>query len=197
MGDVNEFVGMVQEIAIANQYHIELVKKDAVVVDAGANMGVFSTLVASKYPGATVYSFEPTPDTFATLQKNIQGYKNIKAFNKALGEVVGMAKLAIASSHGGNHIAEEGIPIEVATIDSLDMKVDFIKMDTEGYEANILKGARETIKKYKPVIAMSAYHNPNDKEDLPRLLKEISPDYICELHQDYEEDLICYVNKAE
>jgi hypothetical protein len=56
-----------------------------------------------------------------------------------------------------------------------------------------LQGARETIKEWKPIIAMSAYHNPNDKKDLPDLLRSICPDYVCELHDDNEEDLICRV----
>ena len=68
--------------------------------------------------------------------------------------------------------------------------MNFLKMDTEGYEANILKGAAETIKKYKPIIAMSAYHKPNDKKELPELLNGITP-YDCEFRQDCEENLIC------
>ena len=88
--------------------------------------------------------------------------------------------------------------VAVTSIDSFVKEknithVEFIKIDTEGYEANILEGARQTIQKWKPVIAMSAYHNKNDKENLPKLLKEISSDYVCELHKSAEEDFICYV----
>jgi len=66
--------------------------------------------------------------------------------------------------------------------------MDFLKIDTEGYEAEILKGAAGTIKKYKPVLALSAYHKPNDKKELPELVNSIAP-YDCELLGG--EDLIC------
>ena len=82
-------------------------------------------------------------------------------------------------------------PISIVTLDSLNLpKVDFIKIDTEGYEAPILRGARETIKRCRPIISMSAYHNPNDKTELPALLNSITP-YRCELHRGSEEDFIC------
>jgi hypothetical protein len=46
---------------------------------------------------------------------------------------------------------------------------------SEGYEANILRGARETIMAHKPVVAMSAYHHPHDKDELPEIMMEIDP----------------------
>ncbi len=64
--------------------------------------------------------------------------------------------------------------------------MDF-RTSTEGYEAQILEGAHETIKKWKPVIAMSAYHGKDDKKNLPRILKNICKEYVCELHKDAEE----------
>jgi len=52
-------------------------------------------------------------------------------------------------------------------------------------------------KKWGPVISMSAYHLPTDKDELPKLIRSIRPDYICELHQDVEEDFVCYVKGSE
>ena len=91
---------------------------------------------------------------------------------------------------GENHIGEGGDPCEIKTIDSFDIPMDFLKIDTEGYEANILRGAAETIKKHKPIIAMSAYHKPEDKNELPKLLNSITP-YDCVLSFSGEEDFIC------
>jgi FkbM family methyltransferase len=188
-GEVGCFMGLVNAIVTSNQYHAELVK--GTVVDAGAHIGIFSIFAAINHPGATIYAFEPAPSTFGALKENVERYPNIKAFNCALGERNGEASLILTGDHEGNHLGENGIPVGVKTIDSLDMEVDFIKMDTEGYEANILEGARETIKKWKPVIVMAAYHKPSDKTELPALLNNIMP-YDCELkHDGTDEDFVC------
>lgn len=185
-----ETLTIVYEVIVRNQYHIELIGEHDVVVDAGANIGLFSVFVASKYPGVTIYAFEPTPSTFQILKENTKYYPNIKVFNHGLGERA-EAKSIISGKHPGmNYVGDGGTPIEIKTIDSLGIPMNFLKMDTEGYEANILKGAAETIKKYKPIIAMSAYHRPEDKTELPALVNSFAP-YTCELRHDCEEDLIC------
>jgi FkbM family methyltransferase len=189
-GNLKEACGLLDQVIIKNQYHIDLIKKDAVVIDAGANMGFFSIFVAVEHPDATVYAFEPTPLTFAALKNNVKYYPNIKVFNYALGESEGNVSIVAMPNCGSNYIGEGGTPIEMKIIDSLNMRMDFLKMDVEGYEGNILKGAKETIKKWKPIIAMSAYHKPEDKTELPKLVNSIIP-YDCELYHDYEEDFIC------
>ena len=76
------------------------------------------------------------------------------------------------------------------TLDSLGINFDFLKMDTEGAEGIILQGAAETIKKMKPILAFSAYHHPEDKEELPKLVSSIAP-YNFKVILEDEEDLIC------
>jgi FkbM family methyltransferase len=185
------FTELERGIVIYNQYHVELIKKNAVVVDAGANIGVFSAFAARKHPDATIYAFEPTPSTFKELQKNTAKYPNVKCFNYALGAENKMVTIVEADDYSGhNYVGEGGIPVEMKTIDSLNIPMDFLKMDTEGCEADIIKGAAKTIKKYKPVVAMSAYHKPEDKTELPKLLNTLLP-YDCKLEFDVEEDFIC------
>lgn len=186
------FTEFERSIVIYNQYHVELIKEGAIVVDAGANIGVFSIFAAQKHPDAVIYAFEPTPSTFQKLQENTAKYPNIKCFNCALGDQNGMANIIDLGdlNNGRNYIGDGGIPVEMKTIDSLNIPMDFLKMDTEGYEANILRGAVETIRKYKPVISMSAYHKPEDKVELPILVNSITP-YNCELRNDCEENFIC------
>ncbi len=180
------------EIIKCNAYHVELIKKNAIVIDAGANMGVFSIFAAIKHPDVTIYAFEPTPTTFAALKENTKLYPNIKVFNCGLGETERDATVVVTpENHVSNYIGEGGIPVKIKTIDDLNTRVDFLKMDTEGYEANILKGGAETIKKYQPVIVMSAYHKPEDKKELPALLKSIRSEYVCELRHDCDEDFVC------
>jgi hypothetical protein len=56
-------------------------------------------------------------------------------------------------------------------------RVDFIKIDAEGSEREIIKGAKETIKRFKPKMAIAAYHLPDDKKVIPELVLSIRNDY--------------------
>jgi len=189
-GNLLETLELIYEVIVCNQYHIELIKKNGAVVDAGANIGVLSIYAAVKHPDATIYAFEPTQSTFDILKENTKYYPNIKIFNWGLGDKEEQKSIIIGAHCGMNRIGEGGLPVDIKTIDGLNIPMDFLKMDTEGYEANILKGAAGTIKKYRPIIAMSAYHKPDDKTELPKLLNGIAP-YDCELRHDAEDDLIC------
>lgn len=188
-------LNFIHQIIGHNQYRIELIKKDGVVIDAGANMGVFSIMVAANYPNVIIYAFEPVPATFEILRENTKYYPNIKIFNCGLGEKEKTASLVMTGHSSSCYITEnptdkEYITMDIKTVDDFNLPVSFIKMDTEGYEANIIEGASETIKKYKPTFVMSAYHKPNDEKTLPALLHNIIP-YDCELRFDCEKDLTC------
>lgn len=61
--------------------------------------------------------------------------------------------------------------------DFLQEKVTFIKMDIEGAEMDALKGAEQTIRKYKPKLAISIYHEENDFWEIPLLIKSFVPEY--------------------
>lgn len=191
-GIIPIYISLVSEIVHSNQYHVELIKDGATVVDAGANMGIFSIYVARKYPNAIVYAFEPAPDTFISLKENTKYYPNIKVFNIGLGNANQNASMVMTGWSIGSYIGPGTVPVAIRKLDDVGIKqkVDFIKIDTEGYEAPILRGAIATIKRSQPIIAMSAYHHVGDKTELPKLLNTIAP-YRCELRNDFEEDLVC------
>lgn len=200
-----DFVVLVHQVIIDDQYHVKnLVTADATVIDGGANMGIFAVFVAHEKPNTTVYAFEPATDTFASLAKNVASYPNVHAFPQGLAEIKTEREFqAYEHSTVSNHFISEGFAqtgtTTKAALTSIDdfvtehnvPRIDFIKMDTEGYEANILKGSVESIKKWKPSIVMSAYHRPEDKDELPKILLGIYPNYKCELRTDNEEDLVC------
>ena len=72
-------------------------------------------------------------------------------------------------------------------------KVDyFIKIDTEGAEKEIMKGAEKTIREFKPRMAIAAYHLPDDKKVIPELVLSIRDDYKYKLVNKGEEDLFFY-----
>lgn len=196
---------MIFQSIIADQYYsTHFLKRDSVVIDAGANIGMFSVSASRHVTSGSVHAFEPSSDTYQALIKNTESYGNIYLMHSALGEKKGSGTLLIQESSGGNTMKEGGLAgnirgseeVSVTTIDDYVStaslrKVDFIKIDTEGYEALILKGASETIKKFLPTIVMSAYHRPEDPKKLSALLSEIAPQYRCIAKERVERVLIC------
>lgn len=202
------FIMIFQSITV-DQYHAkEFLKKDSVVIDAGANIGVFSVFAANMCPEGKVFVFEPSKKTYDILLQNIKNYPNIRSMNIALGDKQGSGKLILAESSGSNTLEDsemyknsEGArkeDIEVTTIDDFVKqrginRVDFIKMDTEGYEKKILKGAAETIKKYSPVLSLSAYHHAEDKKMIPEYILSLNRNYKCKLSRNTEDNLLFWV----
>lgn len=158
-------------------------KKGDVVVDIGAHYG-FYTLYASRLVGAegVILSFEPHPDNYKGLLTNLclNGIKNVKTFNTALGEFDGKTKLYIRSHSGWHSISirsKDYITVDLAKLDTIAeglnlKKVDLIKMDTEGAELDILKGANEVVKRFKPSLTIAAYHFPEQAVKLEEWLKK-------------------------
>ena len=126
-----------------------------VFVDVGAHIGYYSALAADVMDGAgRVYAFEPCPANFYLLQKNTSIYGNlIKAFGMAVGEKVCQGELYLSSSNTGDHrlaqVADrQAIPVCVTTLDAAlaDVeKIDLLKIDVQGSECQVMRGAREII----------------------------------------------------
>ena len=212
-GNYGELMEFLYEVIVMDQYSThEFLKDGDVVIDAGANIGSFSVLSLNSRKNISVYAFEPVNMTFSVLKKNTAPYIDIHCYKKGLGNVLARQKIYISdgSSAGSTFVANESDisnsggrlseEVDVDTIDNFVVrnslnKVDLIKMDTEGYEFEILSGARETIKKFGPVIVASAYHKPNDKIVLPQLVKSINPLYESKLLISREDDIVFYIKK--
>lgn len=153
--------------------------KDSIILDIGANIGNH-TLYWSKITNAKkIYSFEPVDITFSILKKNIEINK---LENKVVLNNIGLCDKDIkanAEKYDINNIGETPLKEEsdgsftLTTLDNYiknnfkEEKIDFIKIDTEGFEYKILLGARETIKKYKPMICTEIFSDKfNDTNDL-------------------------------
>lgn len=85
-----------------------------------------------------------------------------------------------AYGNRGSEISDSGKVVNAYAIDDCikDQKVTFIKMDVEGAEYDTIYGARHTISKWKPDMAISVYHKPQDIVDLLQLCLDINPDYM-------------------
>ena len=134
------------EIVIDDIYHTEDFKSPKKILDVGANIWVFTILIASKFPNATVIAFEPEKSNFEALKKNIalSGAKNIIAINAAISTTKGTASLYVSGANAGNHSLYGngvGTATEMVKTHTLDefLPADILKLDAEGIEYDLFK----------------------------------------------------------
>jgi len=132
------------------------------VYDIGANIGNHTLFFATNSPEAQVYSFEPMPVNYKILETNISNNRldsRVYLYNKAVGSHKDFLrmKVNVENNNGTAQITDDDSPdteiVEVVTIDELELPVpDFIKIDTEGYEIQVLQGMRRTLEKSNAYI---------------------------------------------
>ena len=171
-GDISEWLGYCAYFNVKNDPYdalFLLVKPGMAILDIGSNMG-FVALNMAKGVGerGIVYAFEPDPKNFASLQHNININLAmpvpVKAFQLALGNSTEKLKLEVINekNRGENKITETPATDDYSLVDVVRLddfvaqqniqKADLIKIDTEGFEMNVLKGAEATITKHKPIL---------------------------------------------
>lgn len=148
------------------------------MLEIGANLGVY-TLALAQLVGETgwVYAFEPQRLVFQTLAGNlaINSLTNVFAYQKAVGEAPSYIKVPVLDysrevNWGGLELGdwEHGEEVEQITVDSLPlMACHFIKVDVEGMELNVLRGATKTIRRFQPLLYVE-----NDRADKSQALIE-------------------------
>lgn len=164
----------------------EIIKltEEEVFVDAGALRGETSVLFRKKVEGRykKIYLFEPNEHSRVEMDEKFgkEEMKNYQVFPFGLWHQK-ETLLFGGSNFGGFGVGhgEKNIKVEVDSLDHLlgDEKVTFLKMDIEGAELNALKGASSIIKKYKPKLAISIYHKPEDILEIPSYIKALVPEY--------------------
>lgn len=133
------------------------------VVDAGAYIGTHARAFSALVGGVgQVYAFEPDPTTFTILQQNagVAAQSNIQLFNIGLGGIKAEVSLQIVEASHNRASASvipaadaQSILITVQPLDELALpKVDFMKVDVEGMELQLLQGAEHTIRRHSPII---------------------------------------------
>lgn len=133
---------------------LHILRPEDLFIDVGANIGSY-TMLASKAIGADTICFEPSPNTFKRLVKNIK-LNNIEgkvvAKNIAVGDQIGSIHFS-KGKNAANHIVLEGededkISVPVSTLDSeIDLYPLFLKVDVEGFEGQVIEGAHKTLNK--------------------------------------------------
>ncbi|MDQ6600386.1 FkbM family methyltransferase [Bacillus salipaludis] len=160
---INDYIGSL--IKSSNGYFeeelltnfIDYIPNQGVIYDIGANIGNH-TLFFSKYMKPNrIFSFEPSKELFEVLTNNIRINKidNVQLYNSAVGEKEekGILNFNTTNSGASNIEVKQDGNIQIIKIDNLEIESpDFIKIDVEGFEYNVLKGMNKTLQKNRPVI---------------------------------------------
>lgn len=170
---------------------VHFVQKGDVVLDCGANVGVFvrSALDAG---AAKIIAIEPAPENLECLRRNFG--QEVRAgvvviYPKGVWDKDDILTLRVDPTNSAADSvvlhpagAQSGVQVPLTTIDKLVSelqlsKVNFIKMDIEGAEPQALAGARETLARFKPRLAVSAYHQPDHPVRIPAAIRAARADY--------------------
>jgi FkbM family methyltransferase len=154
------------------------------VIDAGACMGdtalVFSNAVG---PQGKVFAFDPVSEHLDILNYNIGNFplKNVISVPCGLSNSdVACEPLMINGYNPGFRTNNNQVPlclIDTFVVNNSITKIDFIKMDIEGSELDALMGGRVSINRFRPKLAISLYHKPNDIFDIIKYVKNNFPFY--------------------
>lgn len=150
---------------------------------------------------AKIYAFEPDKKNYAVCKEILGKYPNIELFNIGLSDVEG--ELGIKSNGEMSYLEDEGTSkVSTQLLDNiiLDYPVGFIKMDVEGYEENVLKGAKNVICNQHPILAVSIYHKKYDIWRIPNLLLNYYKDYYFYMRHysvTYGDTVLYAVNKNQ
>lgn len=149
-----------------------LVRPGDTVLDVGANIGCTALLFGET--AGTVHAFEPSPTTCSYLARNVAlaGFGHVQVHNFGLGSQAGETSLTFSPNNrsggfvsdqtqaGSDHTTET---IRIRTLDealpALGIgKVDLIKIDVEGFEGHVLRGAAETLAQHRPLVTAELNH---------------------------------------
>lgn len=125
------------------------------IFDVGANHGQSALRFIDCFPESRVHSFEPVPATYRSLSARVSGIDRIRAYNLALGEEKGSVAMSVREEDTANSILQSGpagqtVEVQVDTVDDFAEsqgvdRIDLLKIDVEGYELQVLKGARKLL----------------------------------------------------
>lgn len=187
-GDWNRLLvlqGMLVGYASGQYFDIFPPVDDEVFVDAGAFDGQTESEIL-KWGGSNIkriYAFEADPANFEQCKTYYEEHgltEKVTFIGKGLWKEHAIMRIGNGQRSAGSQISSEGKnEIEVTTLDDEigDENITFIKMDIEGAELNALKGAKRTIVKYKPRLAICIYHKPEDIYEIPEYILSIVPEY--------------------
>ena len=143
---------------------VSMLNREGVFLDVGAHIGYYSLYVLPRV--LEVYSFEPDPRVRVLLEKNVSGRPNISVLPWAVGARQGRARFTLESHSEVSHLSAEGeessrqVFVEVITIDEFvrlgGLPVEAIKIDVEGHDTEVIKGALNVLAEQQPLVLTEA-----------------------------------------
>lgn len=156
-----------------------------IVFDIGANVGQSSRLYLVKFPNAHIYCFEPVSDTFRRLQDKLQSNERVDCYRLAFGSSKSTGRMVLQGSSNKMFFlldpskespANNNVPTESVDIDTVDGfchtngidRINFLKIDTEGGDLDVLKGAVNMLAEQKiDFVQVEAGMNPSNRRHVP------------------------------
>lgn len=168
---------------------LELVDNWQTALDGGANIGSWSKVLKDRFK--EVHAFEPAEDTYEALAKNIECWNaqdTVHTYQMALSDERTNVSMQTAKKNARSVTRQivAGGDIQSIRIDDLSLtRLDFLKLDVEGYEEKALRGALETIEKFKPVVMIENKASQNakygDSQGAHRLLIELGYENVAQI----------------
>ena len=159
------------------------------IIDAGGYVGD-TALLFSSYTDKNIHVFEASPSNMDIIRETIRlnHLDNIVPVSKALGEKSGTATFSLGERNSCNSLVErpgynypDHIEVPVVTLDDYvrenNIEVGLIKVDIEGGEQLLLKGAVETIRTQHPILLISIYHSANDFFEIKPMIEKMCGKY--------------------
>ena len=175
----------------ARDFAVSICDKKQIALDIGANVGLWSCDLVKEFQ--QVIAFEPVSEFRNCFKKNVIG-NNYTLHECALGNIDSMIEMIITEDNTGHsHVDPTSFgrgKIPIKPLDSFNLsKVDFIKIDCEGFETQILNGAKNTILKNKPVIVIEqqSHEYLDQRSEIPdvRLLESWGYEIIEQFNKDW------------
>ncbi len=177
-----KIISTIRENSFTSYYDLDLMEsnENEVFVDLGAYTGDSAEeFIYHMGSYKHIYCYEIAKDTFEQLKSTMEPYENVTLCNKGVADKKGTMYVDFVNDASNHKVVTEGEEaVEITTLDDdIKEKITFIKMDIEGGEQAALRGAKEHIMNEKPKLAICTYHNNTDIWKIPRMMREMNPEY--------------------
>lgn len=192
---------MEKSLAEGEQYFdriiIDKLQENTEFFDVGGYDGesTLSFVKFASHPNKKIYFFEPDASICEESKRRLEHIDNITFITAAAGEDKGIVHYNALSGGGGMIEVDGADTIPTVALDEyISGSNAYVKMDVEGYELSTLKGMKNSIVKYKPMLAVSVYHKPGDIHMLISTILSWNPSYNVYMrhYTPVYADTVCY-----